>query len=107
MHSLPVLMNIVSNLLLGSLNVTETIQIWSNPLVQVSSSPKITLEHWGEGRASPQKEGKAGWDCQQGLGGCEMCWHFALQVVEGEEKGAWEEDVVSGIKLGGAWSNPV
>ncbi|NXP42679.1 ABCA5 protein, partial [Leiothrix lutea] len=51
-HSLPVLMNIVSNLLLGSLNVTESIQIWSNPLIQVSSSQKITLEHWGEGKAS-------------------------------------------------------
>lgn len=45
-HSLPVLMNIVSNLLLHSLNVTESIQIWSNPFVQVSA-PKITLKHEG------------------------------------------------------------
>uniref|UniRef100_A0A8C3KJ69 Cholesterol transporter ABCA5 n=1 Tax=Calidris pygmaea TaxID=425635 RepID=A0A8C3KJ69_9CHAR len=37
-HSLPVLMNIVSNLLLRSLNVTESIQIWSNPFVQVSKT---------------------------------------------------------------------
>ncbi|NXY37821.1 ABCA5 protein, partial [Pomatorhinus ruficollis] len=58
-HSLPVLMNVVSNLLLGSLNVTESIQIWSNPLIQVSSSQKITLEHWGEGKASLGGRGSA------------------------------------------------
>lgn len=57
MHSLPVLMNIVSNLLLGSLNVTETIQIWSNPLIQVSSSQKIILEQWGRGQSIPGWEG--------------------------------------------------
>jgi len=37
-HSLPVLMNIVSNLLLRNLNVTESIHIWSNPFIQVSST---------------------------------------------------------------------
>lgn len=35
-HSLPVLMNIISNLLLRALNVTESIQVWSHPFVQVS-----------------------------------------------------------------------
>lgn len=35
-HSLPVLMNIISNLYLRSLNVTESIQVWSNPFFQVS-----------------------------------------------------------------------
>lgn len=35
-HSLPVLINIISNLYLRSLNVTESIQTWSNPFFQVS-----------------------------------------------------------------------
>lgn len=35
-HSLPVLMNIISNLLLRALNITESIQVWSHPFVQVS-----------------------------------------------------------------------
>lgn len=35
-HAVPVLMNIVSNLLLRTLNVSESIQIWSNPFIQVS-----------------------------------------------------------------------
>lgn len=59
-HSLPVLMNIVSNLLLRNLNVTESIQIWSNPFVQVSSTrgcsrgctAKIALKHTAGGKAS-------------------------------------------------------
>uniref|UniRef100_A0A8C3V6W8 Cholesterol transporter ABCA5 n=1 Tax=Catharus ustulatus TaxID=91951 RepID=A0A8C3V6W8_CATUS len=42
-HSLPVLMNIVSNLLLRSLNVTESIQIWSNPLVQVNTIFRLEI----------------------------------------------------------------
>uniref|UniRef100_K7FJW7 Cholesterol transporter ABCA5 n=1 Tax=Pelodiscus sinensis TaxID=13735 RepID=K7FJW7_PELSI len=33
-HSLPVLMNIISNLFLHNLNVTENIQTWSNPFIQ-------------------------------------------------------------------------
>uniref|UniRef100_A0A8C0ZGY7 Cholesterol transporter ABCA5 n=1 Tax=Cyanistes caeruleus TaxID=156563 RepID=A0A8C0ZGY7_CYACU len=42
-HSLPVLMNIVSNLLLRSLNVTESIQIWSNPLIQVNTIFRLEI----------------------------------------------------------------
>uniref|UniRef100_A0A8C3KGP5 Cholesterol transporter ABCA5 n=1 Tax=Calidris pygmaea TaxID=425635 RepID=A0A8C3KGP5_9CHAR len=42
-HSLPVLMNIVSNLLLRSLNVTESIQIWSNPFVQVKTIFRLEI----------------------------------------------------------------
>lgn len=57
-HSLPVLMNIVSNLLLRSLNVTESIQIWSNPFIQVSNSQKITLKHRGGGKASLGERGR-------------------------------------------------
>lgn len=51
-HSVPVLMNIVSNLLLRNLNVTESIQIWSNPFVQVGCTAKITPEYRVGGRAS-------------------------------------------------------
>lgn len=108
-HSLPVLMNIVSNLLLRSLNVTESIQIWSNPLIQASSSQKITLEPWGEGRASlrgegegrntPQTQGKAGWSCLQGLGGCGRCWHFALQVQKGRKKGLGRRMLCQELKV--------
>ncbi|NXR56080.1 ABCA5 protein, partial [Hippolais icterina] len=47
-HSLPVLMNIVSNLLLGSLNVTENIQIWSNPLIQDLPDTIFRLEIYFE-----------------------------------------------------------
>ncbi|NXV64755.1 ABCA5 protein, partial [Molothrus ater] len=47
-HSLPVLMNIVSNLLLRSLNVTESIQIWSNPLVQDLPDTIFRLEIYFE-----------------------------------------------------------
>ncbi|NXA35904.1 ABCA5 protein, partial [Eudromia elegans] len=43
-HSLPVLFNIVSNLLLRSLNVTESIQIWSNPFVQDAPDTVFKLE---------------------------------------------------------------
>uniref|UniRef100_A0A8D2MG94 ATP binding cassette subfamily A member 5 n=1 Tax=Zonotrichia albicollis TaxID=44394 RepID=A0A8D2MG94_ZONAL len=42
-HSLPVLMNIVSNLLLRSLNVTESIQIWSNPFIQVNTIFRLEI----------------------------------------------------------------
>uniref|UniRef100_A0A670I6R1 Cholesterol transporter ABCA5 n=1 Tax=Podarcis muralis TaxID=64176 RepID=A0A670I6R1_PODMU len=34
-HSLPVMMNIISNLYLHNLNVTERIHVWSNPFFQV------------------------------------------------------------------------
>lgn len=61
-HSLPVLMNIVSNLLLRNLNVTESIQIWSNPFIQVSCSrgctAKIILKHRAGGKASLGCEGE-------------------------------------------------
>ncbi|NXD10076.1 ABCA5 protein, partial [Nothocercus nigrocapillus] len=43
-HSLPVLFNIVSNLLLRNLNVTESIQIWSNPFVQDAPDTVFKLE---------------------------------------------------------------
>uniref|UniRef100_A0A8C0BD03 Cholesterol transporter ABCA5 n=1 Tax=Buteo japonicus TaxID=224669 RepID=A0A8C0BD03_9AVES len=42
-HSLPVLMNIVSNLLLRNLNVTESIQIWSNPFIQVNTIFRLEI----------------------------------------------------------------
>ncbi|XP_008629370.1 PREDICTED: ATP-binding cassette sub-family A member 5 [Corvus brachyrhynchos] len=47
-HSLPVLMNIVSNLLLRSLNVTESIQIWSNPFIQDLPDTIFRLEIYFE-----------------------------------------------------------
>ncbi|KAJ7401602.1 ATP binding cassette subfamily A member 5 [Pitangus sulphuratus] len=47
-HSLPVLMNIVSNLLLRSLNVTESIQIWSNPFIQNLPDTIFRLEIYFE-----------------------------------------------------------
>ncbi|NXM13575.1 ABCA5 protein, partial [Ploceus nigricollis] len=47
-HSLPVLMNLVSNLLLRSLNVTESIQIWSNPLIQDLPDTIFRLEIYFE-----------------------------------------------------------
>ncbi|NWI46541.1 ABCA5 protein, partial [Picathartes gymnocephalus] len=47
-HSLPVLMNIVSNLLLRSLNVTESIQVWSNPLIQDLPDTIFRLEIYFE-----------------------------------------------------------
>ncbi|KFO74168.1 ATP-binding cassette sub-family A member 5, partial [Cuculus canorus] len=47
-HSLPVLMNIVSNLLLRNLNVTESIQIWSNPFVQNLPDTIFKLEIYFE-----------------------------------------------------------
>ncbi|NXM08997.1 ABCA5 protein, partial [Tyrannus savana] len=47
-HSLPVLMNIVSNLLLHSLNVTESIQIWSNPFIQNLPDTIFRLEIYFE-----------------------------------------------------------
>ncbi|XP_068769447.1 cholesterol transporter ABCA5 isoform X2 [Struthio camelus] len=43
-HSLPVLINIVSNLLLRNLNVTESIQIWSNPFIQDAPDTVFKLE---------------------------------------------------------------
>lgn len=42
-HSLPVLMNIISNLYLRSLNVTESIQVWSNPFFQEITDIVFTL----------------------------------------------------------------
>ncbi|XP_010131445.1 PREDICTED: ATP-binding cassette sub-family A member 5-like, partial [Buceros rhinoceros silvestris] len=47
-HSVPVLMNIVSNLLLRNLNVTESIQIWSNPFVQNLPDTILRLEIYFE-----------------------------------------------------------
>ncbi|XP_059720093.1 cholesterol transporter ABCA5 isoform X1 [Haemorhous mexicanus] len=47
-HSLPVLMNVVSNLLLRSLNVTESIQVWSNPLIQDLPDTIFRLEIYFE-----------------------------------------------------------
>ncbi|KAL9833695.1 LOW QUALITY PROTEIN: cholesterol transporter ABCA5 [Geothlypis trichas] len=47
-HSLPVLMNIVSNLLLHSLNVTESIQVWSNPFIQDLPDTIFRLEIYFE-----------------------------------------------------------
>ncbi|CAM5096965.1 unnamed protein product [Natator depressus] len=43
-HSLPVLMNIISNLFLRNLNVTENIQIWSNPFIQETDDTVFRLE---------------------------------------------------------------
>lgn len=39
-YSLPVMMNIISNYYLYHLNVTEAIQIWSTPFIQVSKHTK-------------------------------------------------------------------
>ncbi|KFW91411.1 cholesterol transporter ABCA5 isoform X1 [Phalacrocorax carbo] len=47
-HSLPVLMNIVSNLLLRNLNVTESIEIWSNPFIQNLPDTIFRLEIYFE-----------------------------------------------------------
>ncbi|XP_061311226.1 cholesterol transporter ABCA5 [Pezoporus flaviventris] len=47
-HSLPVLMNIISNLLLRNLNVTESIQIWSNPFIQNLPDTIFRLEIYFE-----------------------------------------------------------
>ncbi|KAM4673147.1 cholesterol transporter ABCA5 isoform 2-T4 [Amazona ochrocephala] len=47
-HSLPVLMNIISNLLLRNLNVTENIQIWSNPFIQNLPDTIFRLEIYFE-----------------------------------------------------------
>ncbi|NWV69475.1 ABCA5 protein, partial [Malurus elegans] len=47
-HSLPVLMNVISNLLLRSLNVTESIQIWSNPFIQNLPDTIFRLEIYFE-----------------------------------------------------------
>ncbi|NXK49651.1 ABCA5 protein, partial [Chauna torquata] len=47
-HSVPVLMNIVSNLLLRTLNVTESIQIWSNPFIQDLPDTVFKLEIYFE-----------------------------------------------------------
>lgn len=106
-HSLPVLMNIVSNLLLRSLNVTESIQIWSNPLVQVSSSQKITLGHWGEGRASlggrgtaetPHERGKSWVGLPEGFKRCGRCF-LLCRLWKERKKGAWEEELKVGWGL--------
>ncbi|XP_029455149.1 ATP-binding cassette sub-family A member 5 isoform X2 [Rhinatrema bivittatum] len=43
LHALPVLVNIISNLFLQSLNVTEIIEIWSNPFFQESTDFEIGL----------------------------------------------------------------
>uniref|UniRef100_A0A8C4VXT6 ATP binding cassette subfamily A member 5 n=1 Tax=Gopherus evgoodei TaxID=1825980 RepID=A0A8C4VXT6_9SAUR len=43
-HALPVLMNIISNLFLHNLNVTENIQIWSNPFIQQIDDTVFRLE---------------------------------------------------------------
>ncbi|XP_066474234.1 cholesterol transporter ABCA5-like isoform X2 [Tiliqua scincoides] len=42
-HSLPVLMNIISNLYLRSLNVTESIQVWSNPFFQIKAHTQLKI----------------------------------------------------------------
>ncbi|XP_034959956.1 cholesterol transporter ABCA5 isoform X2 [Zootoca vivipara] len=42
-HSLPVMMNIISNLYLHNLNVTETIHVWSNPFFQEITDTVFTL----------------------------------------------------------------
>ncbi|XP_062976125.1 cholesterol transporter ABCA5 [Elgaria multicarinata webbii] len=42
-HSLPVMMNIISNLYLHSLNVTERIHVWSNPFFQEITDTVFTL----------------------------------------------------------------
>ncbi|OXB75592.1 UNVERIFIED_CONTAM: hypothetical protein H355_015708 [Colinus virginianus] len=47
-HSVPVLMNIVSNLLLRALNVTESIQLWSHPFVQDLPDTVFKLEIYFE-----------------------------------------------------------
>ncbi|NXI63371.1 ABCA5 protein, partial [Anseranas semipalmata] len=47
-HSVPVLMNIVSNLLLRTLNVSESIQIWSNPFIQDLPDTVFKLEIYFE-----------------------------------------------------------
>uniref|UniRef100_A0A8C8RLJ2 Cholesterol transporter ABCA5 n=1 Tax=Pelusios castaneus TaxID=367368 RepID=A0A8C8RLJ2_9SAUR len=43
-HSLPVLINIISNLFLHMLNATETIQIWNNPFSQEIDDTVFKLE---------------------------------------------------------------
>uniref|UniRef100_A0A8C9LAW3 Cholesterol transporter ABCA5 n=1 Tax=Pavo cristatus TaxID=9049 RepID=A0A8C9LAW3_PAVCR len=47
-HSVPVLMNIISNLLLRALNVTESIQVWSHPFVQDLPDTVFKLEIYFE-----------------------------------------------------------
>ncbi|XP_019349796.1 cholesterol transporter ABCA5 [Alligator mississippiensis] len=47
-HSLPVLMNVISNLVLRDLNVTESIQIWSNPFIQETVDAVFKLELYFE-----------------------------------------------------------
>ncbi|KAI6075749.1 ATP-binding cassette sub-family A member 5 [Aix galericulata] len=47
-HAVPVLMNIVSNLLLRTLNVSESIQIWSNPFIQDLPDTVFKLEIYFE-----------------------------------------------------------
>lgn len=42
-HSLPVMMNVISNLYLHSLNVTESISIWSSPFFQVSEYQPLKI----------------------------------------------------------------
>uniref|UniRef100_A0A2D4LJI6 Cholesterol transporter ABCA5 n=3 Tax=Micrurus TaxID=8634 RepID=A0A2D4LJI6_9SAUR len=42
-HSLPVMMNIISNFYLYSLNITEKIQVWSNPFFQEITDIVFTL----------------------------------------------------------------
>ncbi|KAH0629331.1 hypothetical protein JD844_011316 [Phrynosoma platyrhinos] len=42
-HSLPIMMNVISNLYLHKLNVTETIHVWSNPFFQEITDIVSTL----------------------------------------------------------------
>ncbi|XP_074871096.1 cholesterol transporter ABCA5 isoform X2 [Carettochelys insculpta] len=90
-HSLPVLMNIISNLFLRNLNVTENIQIWSNPFTQEMHDTIFKLEIFFEAMLL-------------GIIVTGMPPYFAMENAENHKIKAYTQLKLSGLYPSAYWS---
>ncbi|XP_066469630.1 cholesterol transporter ABCA5-like [Tiliqua scincoides] len=89
-HSLPVLMNIISNLYLRSLNVTESIQVWSDPFFQEITDSVFTLMLYVEAMSL-------------GITVTGIPPYFAMENAENHKIKAYTQLKISGIYPSAYW----
>uniref|UniRef100_A0A8C3T9R7 Cholesterol transporter ABCA5 n=1 Tax=Chelydra serpentina TaxID=8475 RepID=A0A8C3T9R7_CHESE len=90
-HSLPVLMNIISNLFLHNLNVTENIQIWSNPFIQEIDDTGFRLEAFFQAMLL-------------GIIVTGVAPYFAMENAENHKIKAYTQLKISGLYPSAYWS---
>ncbi|XP_067403405.1 cholesterol transporter ABCA5 isoform X2 [Emydura macquarii macquarii] len=90
-HSLPVLINIISNLFLHNLNVTETIQIWSSPFIQEIADTVFKLEFFFEATLL-------------GIIVTGMPPYFAMENAENHKIKAYPQLKISGLYPSAYWT---